>query len=293
MIVKRICEVIPGYLQSASAIEVFADNVYIAGDSLSWLYLYKKNFYFLYRLRLDEHLSTDVLPKADKPDWEAMSVLLHRGYDPMLLIIGSGSKSPQRDKAMLVNLYNNEVSVVPHWPKFYQLIRENIASDNELNIEGLAQVKDKLVLLNRGNVNGGNFIAITDTSAPWQLPFELNIIQSAPADINGVKAGFTGAFYVEEEDVLIYTAAAEITDNAYDDGVVAGSAIGFFSNISKRLAEKELTPDEQVPLNKESGFSGKLESLALHRKVGNKYEFYAVTDNDDEPGSLYLLSLQF
>lgn len=293
MIVKRIAEVIPGYLQSASAIEVFADNLYIAGDSLSWLYLYKKNFCFLYRIRLDEHLTTDVLPKKDKPDWEAMSVVLHRGYDPMLLVIGSGSKSPQRDKAMMVNLYSSEVGTVTHWPQFYQLLRNTIPANVELNIEGLAQVKDKLVILNRGNINDGNFIAVTDATAPWHLPFNAHIIQSAPADINGVKAGFTGAYYLEEEDILVYTAAAELTDNAYDDGKVVGSAIGYFSNISKCLAGAELYPDAQVTLDAESNIEGKVESIALHRKTGNKYEFYAVTDNDDEMGSLYLLSLQF
>ncbi len=293
MIVKRICEVIPGYLQSASAIEVFADNIYIAGDNLSWLYLYKKNFNFLYRIRLNESLSTDALPKKIKPDWEAMSVVLQRGYDPMLLVIGSGSKSPQRDKAMLVNLYSNEVGEVEHWPQFYQLLRENMGSGVELNIEGLAQVKDKLVILNRGNINGGNFIAVTNTTTPWELPFDVHIIQSSIADINGVKAGFTGAYYLEEEDILVYTAAAELTDNAYDDGKVVGSAIGYFANISQRLTDAELIPNAQLTLDEESGIRGKVESIALHRKTDNKYEFYAVTDNDDEMGSLYLLSLQF
>jgi len=293
VIVKKICEVIPGYLQSASAIEVFADNLYIAGDNLSWLYLYKKNFSFLYRIRLDESQSTDVLPKKSKPDWEAMSILLQPGYDPMLLVIGSGSKSPERDKAMLVNLYSNEVAPVAHWPQFYQLLRDSIDSSVELNIEGLAQVKDKLVILNRGNVNGGNFIAIITTAAPWQQPYTVHIIQSSPADINGVKAGFTGAFYLEEEDILVYTAAAELTNNAYDDGKVVGSAIGYFTNISQRLADTELIPTEQLTFDEESGVRGKVESLALLRKMGNKYEFYVVTDNDDEMGSLYQLSLQF
>lgn len=291
MVVKKILEIVPGYLQSPSAVEVFADRIYIAGDNIEWLYQFRTNFYFQTRIRLWQGAPDDVQKKKVKSDWEAMAVILAPAYDPMLLIIASGSRSPQRDKAMLLNLFTNQITPVAHWPAFYDVIRNNI--DVELNVEGLAQVKENLVLLNRGNINGGNFIAVTSVLAPWLQPYDVHIIQSSPFDINGVKAGFTGAFYLEVEDRLVYTAAAEFTDNAYDDGMVAGSAIGYFSNFSQRLNEKELVPDEQVTLTPDLGITGKVESLALNRTVGDKYEFFAVTDNDEEPGSLYLLYLQF
>lgn len=287
-----IREIAPGNLYSASAIEVYNQTLYIAGDALAWLYQFDKEYNFIGSVPLSDDAAPEPLEKKVKPDWEAMSIVEHPGYKPVLMVIGSGSRSPQRDGAKLLNLATNEVSGVAHWPLLYHNIRQNTTV--EMNMEGLAQVGDKLVLLNRGNTTGGNYIVVTDALAAWQMPEGGHIIQSAPADINGVKAGFTGAFYLPDTDTLLYTATAELSDNAYDDGIVVGSAIGYFKNISARLTSDSLIPDEQVTLTEDMGIPGKVESMALNRKVDDtKYEFFAVTDNDEAPGSLYLLSLQF
>lgn len=292
MIIRKIREIAPGNLHSASAVEVFNDKLYIAGDALAWLYQFDKNYNFLGRIPLSDDATIEPLLKKVKPDWEAMSIVEHPVYKPQLMVIGSGSRAPQRDVAKLLNLDSNEVSTVAHWPLLYHNIRQNTTV--EMNMEGLAQVGTKLVLLNRGNTTGGNYIVVVDALAAFQMPDVFHIIQSAPHDINGVKAGFTGAFYLPDTDTLIYTATAELSDNAYDDGLVVGSAIGYFKNISARLAVDSLTPDAQVTLTEDTGIMGKVESMALNRKLDDtKYEFFAVTDNDDKPGSLYLLSLQF
>jgi hypothetical protein len=160
----------------------------------------------------------------------------------------------------------------------------------ELNIEGLAQVKDHLVLLNRGNLNTGNAVFITDVSAAFQYTNVIHRIESAPLDIAETKAGFTGAYYLEETDTLFYTAAAELTVNAYNDGKVLGSAVGYFSNVSQRLKENSWVPDAQVAFN--NVLEGKVESLTLLRKIDNKYVFLVVTDNDGVPGSMYQLLIE-
>jgi hypothetical protein len=95
---------------------------------------------------------------------------------------------------------------------------------------------------------------------------------------------------MEDIDTLFYTAAAELTVNAYCDGKVLGSAVGYFLNVSQRLKENSWVPDAQVAFNNE--LEGKVESLTLLRKINNKYVFLVVTDNDGVPGSMYQLLIE-
>lgn len=292
MVVKYIGEVVPGHLQSASAIEVFNNYIYVAGDSLSWIYVFNNRFHLVDRIPIGNHFSYQLISKPVKPDWEAMSVVVSDDQEPMLLIVGSGSLIDKRDNAVLLNLNTQEVFNVPHWPAFYTLLRSKLHKGDELNIEGLAQVGNKLLLFNRGSISTNNYIYVTEVLTGWKLPLTVGVIKSAPFDIKGVKAGFTGAYYIDDIDVLVYSAAAENTDNAYDDGEVVGSSVGYFKNISQRLKEAELSPDGQFVLN-DIGITGKVESISLLYKKDNQHIFLAVTDNDGDPGSLYKLILEF
>ncbi len=290
MVVKYIGEVVPGKLSSASAVEVFDDRIYIAGDNINFIYLYSKNFFLIDRIKLFTDADFEEQNKPVKKDWEAMSVITAPQRNPKLLLIGSGSKKVTRDYAILLNLSSRKINNVEHWPRFYDAVRQMLKPGEELNIEGLAQVKDHLVLLNRGNLNTGNAVFITDVSAVFQYTNVIHRIESAPLDIAETKAGFTGAYYLEETDTLFYTAAAELTVNAYNDGKVLGSAVGYFSNVSQRLKENSWVPDAQVAFN--NVLEGKVESLTLLRKIDNKYVFLVVTDNDGVPGSMYQLLIE-
>ncbi len=290
MVVKYIGEVVPGKLSSASAVEVFDNKVYIAGDNINFIYLYSKRFFLIDRVKLFADADFEEQKKPVKKDWEAMSVITAAGRYPKLLLIGSGSKNVVRDYAILLNLSSRKINNVEHWPRFYNSVRKFLKPDEELNIEGLAQVKDHLVLLNRGNVNTGNAIFITDVSAAFHYTDFIHRIESAPFDIAETKAGFTGAYYLEEIDTLFYTAAAELTSNAYYDGKVLGSAVGCFFNVSQRLKDNVWVPDKQIAFNNQ--LQGKVESLTLLRKIDNKYVFLVVTDNDGVPGSMYQLLIE-
>jgi hypothetical protein len=290
MIIKFIGEVVPGKLQSASAVEVFDNNIYIAGDNINYIYLYSNKFFLIDRIKLFADADLEEQKKPVKKDWEAMSVVTQPGRKPKLLLVGSGSKKVKRDFAILLNLSSRKINHVEHWPRFYDVVRTKLKEGEELNIEGLAQVKKSLILLNRGNVNTGNMVFIAPVSAAIKFDDSVRRIESAPLDIAGTKAGFTGAFYLEELDLLLYTAAAELTTNSYLDGKVLGSAMGCFKNISTRLNDDVWVPDNQVAFN--DVLEGKVESLTLLRKSHNKYVFLAVTDNDGVPGSMYELLIE-
>lgn len=290
MVVKFIGEVVPGQLHSASAVEVFNKQIYIAGDNIDYIYLYSEKYSLLDKIKLFPDADLSIQAKPVKKDWEAMSILNIPGRVPKLLLAGSGSKKVKRDFAILMSLNSRKINNIEHWPKYYNVIRQKLKHGEELNIEGIAQVKDSLVLLNRGNLNSGNAVFVSPAKAAVTFSDIVHRIESAPLDIANTKAGFTGAFYMEETDTLFYTAAAELTTNAYLDGKVLGSAMGYFLNISNRLNDKTWIPDGQVAFH--DILQGKVESLTLLRKSNNKYVFLVVTDNDGAPGTMYELLIE-
>lgn len=290
MDIKFIGEVVPARLNSASAVEIVDNNIFIAGDNINYLYHYNSSFRLLDKIKLFTQADYEEQPKPVKQDWEAMSTINTVDIANQILIIGSGSTS-HRNNAFLFNPITKQSTAIAHWPAFYDELRSLLVPGEELNIEGLAQVGKHLVLLNRGNLTGGNCMFIADTATVLKNVVQVSRIDSNPFVINKTAAGYTGAYYLEELDMLLYTATAEITTNAYDDGKVMGSAIGYFSNISKRLNDAVLKPDVQCELK--DIIKGKVESLSMLRKTENSYVFLAVTDNDGAQGSLFELLLRF
>jgi hypothetical protein len=290
MDVKFIGEVVPARLNSASAVEIVGNNIFIAGDNINYLYHYNSSFRLLDKIKLFTQADFEEQPKPIKHDWEAMSTITTADITNQILIIGSGSTS-YRNNAFLFNPTTKQSRVIAHWPAFYDELRNLLTPGEELNIEGLAQVGKYLVFFNRGNLTGGNCLFIADTATALKSVAEVSRINSLPFAINKTAAGYTGSYYLKELDMLLYTATAEVTTNAYDDGKVMGSAIGYFSNISKRLKDAELKPDAQFDLK--DIIKGKVESLSMLRKSENSYVFLAVTDNDGAPGSLFELLLRF
>lgn len=281
-----IGEFIPGGLHSASAMEVLNNRIYIAGDSLTWIYELSQSFELLNKIPVQPNQQEGEEAKAVKRDWECMAVV-----DNQLLIAGSGSVEGKRDHAVLLNPITKAYSEIPHWASLYTNLRKMLPPGNELNVEGLTGLGNNILLASRGSLSSGNYFFLVSADIITNPVKDIKQIQSAPADIKGVKAGFTGLFYIEDIDTLVYTAAAEAVDNAYDDGEVVGSAVGYFKNISNRLNYNSWQPDGQITLSEE--IAGKVESIIILEKQDNKYICLAVTDNDGAPGSIYKFTLVF
>lgn len=220
--------------------------------------------------------------KQFKLDLEAC-VAVPDGTGEMLVAFGSGS-TPMRERIVLV-------SGIPHAPRlevrdasaFYTLLRgaENF-SGSEMNVEGAAWRDGRLMLFNRGNgapVDGRQPVDATcevdwrrlraflrDPDAPPPAP-EL-VTRYELGDIDGWRLTFTDATTVG--DALLFTATAEASPNAYDDGPVAGSALGVIDGAGARWTVIE---------NAEGGrFDGKVEGIAPGRRPGT---VFVVIDRDD------------
>ena len=176
------------------------------------------------RLALSDAPQRSHLAKNEKPDFEALLV-----HSDELIAVGSGSTA-LRCRAIALNpesLARRTIDLRP----LYDALGVRI---HELNIEGAVIRGDEVLLGQRGNgakkenalvrLDRARFVrelsggVITPDCLRDVTPLELG-------DFNGVPLSLTD-LALGPADQLIFTAAAEDTDNPYDDGVVAGSVVG-------------------------------------------------------------------
>ena len=188
-------------------------------------------------LPLDEKLR-----KAVKPDLESLALLPFEGGQA-LLAVGSGSTGRRR-RGVLQRLF--DCGEVDGLPQVFDLSALYDALPfQELNIEGLAAVGGSLFLGQRGNSGEGrNALIELDLSGclralqerqPWTADLVRGHRPVGLGEVLGVRLTLTDLSPMGPDHLLI-SAAAEDTDNPYDDGAVLGSVLGRYS-----LASGEMT----------------------------------------------------
>lgn len=268
---------LPG-IPSASGIEWTEQGIFIMGDDAEHLFQLDGNFNIIGKLRVASQSPPEGslrIPKADKLDFEAMAAL----PDGRLLLLGSGSVSPQRDSAVLVRPEGGEVARFS-LAVFYEKIKAAAhLPEGAMNIEAAVVDDGQLYLFNRGENLVAHcpldvLLAHLQTGTECPNP-QIQRVQLP--SIAGAEAGFSGAAPLPGTGYALFTASVEHTDNWVDDGEVSGSLIGIlplnFSNSSP----------ECLPIQTGQGdWRIKVESLAV---VGNpapgSYRLLLVTDGDD------------
>jgi len=304
IIKKATLEEIP----SASGIEVINGIIYIIGDDSPYLFVLNQELQIINKIKLYEpaEIKDGRIPKLCKADLECMSVLSINNY-PHLLILGSGSKSPQRDIAFLVKLptnYNKKHLVLNTYVKdLYDLLRSNeeIVAEGELNLEGAATGKEHFILFNRasgGSRNAALYFKLEEfveyiqghtemTPFPTVYNYELS-------SLNNILSGFSGGCVFEEK--VFFSASVENTSNAFDDGEILGSYIGWMKEedlYNNNEIDKVYKPKGIVLLEENgSPFKGKIESITILEKDVNTYIALAVTDNDSPSSELLMLEIE-
>ena len=256
---------------SASGL-VYKDNsLYIISDNSSFLYKYQIQEKQLTKIKLTEN-SQENIPKKDKYDFESITLKGNKLY-----IFGSGSTS-KREKHLIYNLNNKEVSETNLSIVYEKLKKETSISDEDLNIEGALFYEKELYLFQRGNgSNSKNGIAIINEKENKNIKF----IGFQLPKIKHIEATFTDAVLVE--DKIYFLATAEDTTSTYDDGEILGSSIG-------RIDIKTMTIDFNIKISETQKFEG----LTLYNKTEGKIEFLLCEDNDTEElkSTIYKLSLE-
>lgn len=224
--------------------------------------------------------------KRFKLDLEACAAVPDGRGGEMLVAFGSGSSS-LRERVLRVA----DVSA-PH-PfvdlrealTLYARLREAADfSGSELNVEGAAWRGGRLLLLNRGNgapvdgrhpvdatceVDWAALLAYLDGPGGNPAPAPESIRQYDLGRIDGWRLTFTDAAVAG--DSLLYTATAEASPNAVDDGPVAGSALGVIG------PDGDARWTELLGGNGEP-FDGKVEGIARGTRAGT---VCVIVDRDD------------
>jgi len=231
--------------------------------------------------------------KKHKHDFEAITLLPSNKQCPQggLLILGSGSKK-QREQGVLVPFLSAVMDTQTPTLGETQLLDLDPIYDalkdepGKTNIEGAIIQGKHIVLFQRGNKNNCNaiiefnckdFLAAALGEKKPSLNYSIH-----PLDLGAIDAVplcFTDATALSDGR-LIFTAAAEDTEDAYRDGACLGSAIGLISNTYELISITRV--DKPV----------KLEGIALDEEA-SALKLWLVSDPDNAqlPGELYVAQL--
>jgi hypothetical protein len=230
-------EGVAAHVSSASGVVRRGDFVYVIGDDLLFLAVFRMSQPRPGSLRR-------VLPGAqhadagDKPDLEVLTLLPPFERHPFGALLGLGSGSaPRRDRGFVWALaadgsLRGEPSIVDLHP-LYALLGERI---DGLNVEGACVMGDRLWLLHRGNrgsmtnVVAELSLAHVMRSLTGDLTIEVHELAAIRAydlgDLDGVELTFSDATPLGGE-VLAFTASAEAQPETGDgDRKIRGSVVG-------------------------------------------------------------------
>lgn len=269
---------------SASGLSAIGDGFYVVGDDSPHLYQLDKDLKIIDRIRLMPQLELpdSLFAKAVKPDFEAIATTPSK---EKMLIFGSGSKSPQRDVMVEVELLDPPVVRSFDLKNFYSHLRSKAGlQEAELNIEAAEIVNEYLLLFNRGN----NMILKYNLKELYTFLEDMGSIPEPEVfsfrlpEINGIEAGFSGATTHPDGETIIFTATVEDTGNWIDDGEVLGSFVGLINSSDLRAQTENVITATAIKANEEI-LRIKVESLAVTGAYGNKdVELLLVTDSDGD-----------
>lgn len=228
--------------------------------------------------------------KALKPDFESLTGLPASARHPYgaLLALGSGS-TELRQRGMFWPF--NQQQRLAEKPQIFSLQAlyqplEKIFAD--LNIEGVVVQGDCLKLWQRANNQHrdnavieyclSDVYALLDAQQQDCLPIQPQRIERYElGEVAGVPLTFTDA-YALPDGACLFTAAAENTDNSYQDGECVGAAIGL---IDQQRQLRWIKPVQPVC---------KIEGISA-QQVNDLLKIYLVSDADNPSVTAKLLEL--
>lgn len=223
--------------------------------------------------------------KRDKADLEAC-LAVEWQQRPALLAFGSGSR-PNRECVALVQPHETgyRSALIEAHALYAQLHVLPGFLTSELNLEGAVLANGRMRLFQRSNGSplGATSPLCATCDLDWQAlaaylenpaqckpPTPENVSRYELGAIGGARLTFTDACSLRAAEVL-FTASAESSPNAFDDGAVQGSALGKIAASGTKLC---LLRDEQGQVMKD-----KAEGVALDPR--DPQRAYVVFDADD------------
>lgn len=275
----------PAY-PSASTLSYSNDRLYVMGDDATHLLVLDKNHKAVDSLRIFDG-SQQRLAKDTKADIEASAVLQKEGET--FLFLFSSYSGRTRNKIYRIGIAGNAIK-----RDLKHLSRQpKTGIIKEWNIEGATFAGDKLILSNRANnTNKNNYLLVLNANTKKGFKKRAKAVQvTMPATQNVV--GISGLTYLPTNDLLLLTATTEITDNAYTDGEIGDSFLGYITNFSKKTNGATIAVDALLNLTAvlQQKSAQKIESVAVEAVTGNNALLHLAADNDNGESTLFKIRL--
>jgi hypothetical protein len=276
---------------SGSSLEFYNNRIYLIGDDAKQILVLDQAYNHIDSIPLFEARESRI-PKYKKADLEA-SALIVTGDEARVLVFGSAAVSNREVVLELSPGKPSDSIKTISTAVFTNRLKQ--AGIKEINLEGAATVNEYLVLCNRANENNtvNNFIITTPDFLDNQATIKFNISSvklPKQKNINGI----SGLAYVPEKDLLLFTASTELTGNAYDDGEIGDSYIGWIKDASTKLYLPEISPDGIINLAEaDKEFAAeKIESICVEKYHEDIFDIHLVSDNDKGESTLFKIQFQ-
>ncbi len=280
-------KILPHY-PSASGVEYSNKHFYIIGDDANNLLILDSNLNSLDSLALYSFAEKRI-PKKVKADLEAVLITPKN----KLLLLGSGSLSPYRNIAWLIDPATKQQDSI-RLDTFYQ--RLHLYGLKEINIEGACAIPGAIILSNRGSKGfPKNHLVFTDNSF-WEKQNNsavTSMLVGSNTD-SSVFNGVSGLAYATKSDQLILTVSTEDTRNTIDDGAIGKSYLWLVKSISSKKNWKAINPDRIIDLEEtDPRFKGqKIESVCITKETKNFLYITLVADNDNGSSTLFKMVVE-
>ena len=273
---------------STSGIEYFNKHFYLIGDDANDLLILDSSLNQIDSIRLYS-FSEKRIPKKLKADLEGITIT----KDNKLLVTGSGSLSPFRNTAWLIDPVTKQKDSI-RLDTFYNRLLSN--GIKEINIEGICAIPGSMILANRGSKGNpkNHFILTTDNFWTDQVNAPINIILAGSKFDSTSFTGISGLAYSKKGDRLFVTASTEDTRNTMDDGAIGKSYLLIITNISGKIKWKAINPDQVIDLEEidPSFKSHKIESVCVTKETRNFVHLVLAADDDNGSSTLFKIVVE-
>jgi hypothetical protein len=276
---------------SASAVEYLDGKLYLVGDDATCILVLNREYQVIHSIAIADS-AVKRIAKAEKPDFEASALITLHG-EHYLLASGSLATAKRRQLLLVPLTAPGNIQQISYSDAFItQLLSSGI---HELNVEGATVVGDTLLLSNRGNDTYPLNQLILIRNGFWEqeaIP-AFSVVPLTLLTPTQVFAGVSELCYVADKDLLLCTLSSEATANAYDDGAIGDSYIGWVKDISQKLSGTSLAMDGWLNLvEADPAFiTQKIEGICLEHLDGDQLILHLVADNDGGESRLFKVSL--
>jgi hypothetical protein len=283
---------------SGSSINFYENKLYLVGDDARTLIVLNTNYQLLDSLRLFNYPEKRI-PKSQKMDLESSAIVTIAG-DRHLVALGSASTNG-RKKILLIPLTAG--GTIDHGrpvvSKSISVFVDRLTNGGVkvANIEGATAMGSTMILANRGNRNDPNNYLIITGEDFWsqQKEASLRIVTIELAGSHSEFLGISELLYVESKDMILFTFTSEGTNNAYDDGVIGSSYIGWVNNGAAKLKQAKFRLDGMISLLDASHEfkNQKVEGICVEYMNDDELLLHLISDNDNGETKLFKVLLKF